>query len=189
MTEVLGSPVRVDLLRILARAHGGGLSGRELARQISASPSQVNLHLRALRSHGLVRAATVGRVHSWSISVDHALVEPLQRLFDAEPALLQQLRERLEATLRPLPIERAVLFGSIARGEERPGSDIDLFIETRGNAEKERVAEALSGASLEFAQRFGNPLSNLILTRAEVTHGWNPTLLASIEREGIPLRG
>ena len=120
--------------------------------------------------------------------MDHALAEPLQRLFDVEQALIEQLRERLEAILRPLPVERAVLFGSVARGEERPESDIDLFVETRGNAEKERVAQALSGASLEFAQRFGNPLSNLVLTRAEIGRGWNPGLLQSIEREGIPLR-
>lgn len=120
--------------------------------------------------------------------MDHALAEPLHRLFEVEPSLMEQLRERLEAALRPLPVERAVLFGSIARGDERPESDIDLFVETRGNAEKERVAQALSEASLEFAQRFGNPLSNLILTRAEIGRGWNPALLASIEREGIPLR-
>ncbi len=188
LTEVLGSPVRVDLLRILAKAHGGSFSGRELARQVSASPSQVNLHLWALRSQGLVRVSTLGRLHSWSLSIEHALAEPLQRLFEAEPALLEQLRERLEATLRPLPIERAILFGSIARAQERPESDIDLFVETRGNAEKERVAEALGRASVEITQRFGNPLSNLILTRAQVERGWNPALLAAIEREGIPLR-
>lgn len=188
MTEILGSPTRVDLLRVLARAHGSPLSGRELARQVSASASQVNLHLRTLQSHGLVKASTVGRVHLWSLSFDHALSKPLQELFEAEPLLFKQLQEQLETTLRSLPIERAIMFGSVARGDESPESDIDLFIETRGSEEKERVADALSAASIRFAQRFGNPLSNLILTRAEVERSSNPALFAAIKREGISLR-
>ncbi|HEV2448829.1 MAG TPA: nucleotidyltransferase domain-containing protein, partial [Thermoplasmata archaeon] len=142
---------------------------------------------RVLRSEGLLRAQTLGRVHSWSLSSEHSLAKSLQDLFDAEPTIFDQLRQRLEATVRSLPIERALLFGSVARGRERPESDIDLFVQTRGEAEKEVVADALSRASLEFARRFGNPLSSLILTRAEVKSRRNPGLLASIERDGVRL--
>jgi|HubBroStandDraft_4_1064222.scaffolds.fasta_scaffold71822_2 predicted nucleotidyltransferase/biotin operon repressor len=187
LTELLGSPIRVDLLRVISRARGEALSGRELARRASASPSQVNEHLRYLEAQGLVRSQTLGRVHAWSLSPEHVLADSLQQLFEMEPAIFNQLRSKLEATLRPLPIERAILFGSVARGDERPESDIDLFIETRGQAEKEQVAEALSRASQEFALRFGNPLSNLILTHAEVKRKSNPELLQTIEREGLRL--
>jgi predicted nucleotidyltransferase len=187
-TELLGSPIRVDLLRVLSRAQGESLSGREVARRVSASPSQVNEHLRALAAQGLVRSQTLGRVHAWSLSEEHALTNSLHSLFEVEPAVFDQLRSKLEATLRTLPIVRAILFGSVVRGDERPESDIDLFVETRGRAEKERVAEALARASQEFAVRFGNPLSNLILTHAEVQRGSNPELLESIEREGLRLR-
>jgi predicted nucleotidyltransferase/biotin operon repressor len=188
LTELLGSPIRVDLLRVLAQARGDLLSGRELARRVSASPSQVNEHLRSLAAQGVVRSQTLGRVHGWSLSTEHALADSLRQLFEVEPALLNELRTKLEATLRPLPVERAILFGSVARGEERPESDIDLFIETRGTTEKEQVADALSRASQKFALRFGNPLSNLILTRAEVGRGSNRELLVSIEQEGLRLR-
>ncbi|MCI4363136.1 MAG: nucleotidyltransferase domain-containing protein [Thermoplasmata archaeon] len=112
----------------------------------------------------------------------------MQHLFELEPAIFDQLRRKLEVTLRSLPIERAILFGSVARGDEGPGSDIDLFVQTQGRAEKELVADALARASQEFALLFGNPLSNLILTNAEVKRGSNPQLLESIEREGLRLR-
>ena len=187
-TELLGSPIRVDLLRMLSRARGEALSGRELARRVSASPSQVNEHLRILEAQGVVRSQTIGRVHAWSMSTEHVLAGPLHHLFEVEPAVFEQLLTKLEATLRPLPIERAILFGSVARGDERPESDIDLFVETRGKEEKEVVAAALGRASQEFALRFGNPLSNLILTHAEVGRGSIPGLLESIEREGVRLR-
>jgi predicted nucleotidyltransferase len=188
LSNLLGSAIRVDLLRVLSKAQGEALSGREVARRVSASPSQVNQHLRSLEAQGLVRSQTLGRVHAWSLSTDHALADALRQLFEVEPVFFDELRERLEATLRPLPIERAILFGSVARGEERPDSDIDLFIETRGRTEKEAVADALGRASQGFAMRFGNPLSNLILTHAEVERGSNPELLGSIERDGLRLR-
>jgi predicted nucleotidyltransferase/biotin operon repressor len=187
LTQVLGSPIRVDLLRELARGNGLPLSGRELARRVSASPSQVNRHLQGLKSQGLVISRTLGRVHSWSLAPEHALTSSLRKLFDDEPAPFAQMRERLEATIRSLPVERAILFGSIARGDEQPESDIDVFVETRGETEKEVVADALSRASLDFAIRFGNPLSSLVLTRAQVRSRTNPELLASIDREGLPL--
>jgi predicted nucleotidyltransferase len=188
LSELLDSPIRVDLLRELSRARGESLSGREVARRVSASPSQVNWHLRSLEAEGLVRSQTIGRVHAWSLSNEHALADALQNLFQVEGVFFDQLKAKLEATLRPLPVERAFLFGSVARGDEHPESDIDLFVETRGKEEKEKVAAALSRASHEFVVRFGNPLSNLVLTRAEVARGSNPVLLSTIEREGVRLR-
>lgn len=44
------------------------------------------------------------------------------------PALLRELVSRIHKAGKPLKI---VLFGSRARGEERPGSDIDLLIVER----------------------------------------------------------
>jgi hypothetical protein len=41
---------------------------------------------------------------------------------------LETLR-RSEHALRALGVQRAALFGSVARGENRPGSDIDIMVE------------------------------------------------------------
>ena len=41
---------------------------------------------------------------------------------------LETLR-RSETALRARGVRRAVLFGSVARGENRPGSDIDIMVE------------------------------------------------------------
>lgn len=40
-----------------------------------------------------------------------------------------RLRQRLETSL---PIERAILFGSRARGDSRPDSDVDLIVVSAG---------------------------------------------------------
>jgi predicted nucleotidyltransferase/biotin operon repressor len=189
LTDVLGSPIRVSLLRELVRAPPHGFSGRELAQVVGYSPSQVNQHLNSLRSQGIVQTQTTGRVHVWSLSQGHALVEPIRRLFASEALLMASLTDDLRDSLNGLPVERAILFGSVARGDESPTSDIDLFVEARTLAGKEAIAEALSRMSQAFALRYGNALSNLVLTRAEVRERLNPRLLESIDSEGLPIWG
>ena len=41
---------------------------------------------------------------------------------------VQALIPKIQAYLATQPVERAYLFGSCARGEERPDSDIDLLV-------------------------------------------------------------
>lgn len=49
------------------------------------------------------------------------------------PALLAALRERGEALAQARPeVERVLLFGSFARGDATPESDVDLLLITRG---------------------------------------------------------
>jgi predicted nucleotidyltransferase len=40
-----------------------------------------------------------------------------------------EILRRSEKALRALGVRRAALFGSVARGENRPGSDIDIMVE------------------------------------------------------------
>ena len=43
-------------------------------------------------------------------------------------AEVQKMIPQIQAYLATQPVERAYLFGSCARGEERPDSDIDLLV-------------------------------------------------------------
>jgi predicted nucleotidyltransferase len=42
--------------------------------------------------------------------------------------IIERLKER-EADLRAQGVAHAALFGSVARGEDRPGSDIDILVD------------------------------------------------------------
>jgi uncharacterized protein len=59
--------------------------------------------------------------------------EPIRSTIEPSPALpkvvtIETLR-RSEAALRARGVRRAALFGSLARGDDRPGSDIDIMVE------------------------------------------------------------
>ena len=45
---------------------------------------------------------------------------------------VSEIKEKTESIAKPTKISKVVLFGSYARGEATPNSDIDLFIITNG---------------------------------------------------------
>lgn len=78
--------------------------------------------------------------------------------------------------LRTLPnVRLATLFGSVARGDDRPESDLDVLVQLRNDGVHERaqVAERLEAAS-------GRPLQLVALEDARGA----PSLLAEVLRDG-----
>ena len=102
------------------------------------------------------------------------------RKFDmplAERLCLQenwQTLSRLRDALRTEPsVRAAVLFGSYARGDQHPGSDVDLLVVVRSGTRVRRLAERLQGR-LEVTVQ----LAELAAARQA------PILLEEILREG-----
>jgi predicted nucleotidyltransferase len=187
LDDILGNSLRVRVLRALTHSPSQRFTGRELARECGASPSQTIAALRALEDSGLVAREVVGPSHAWRLSSDHILVAQLSRFFDQESGVIETLKAEVRSAVRGLRIERAWLFGSVARQEERPMSDIDLLVQVGSVAEKVRVEDALGALSPRFARRFGNPLSSIVLTRGQLLRPDNSRLLMNVQNEGIPV--
>jgi predicted nucleotidyltransferase len=82
---------------------------------------------------------------------------------------------------------RVVLFGSKARGDSEPESDIDLFLVLHG--ELDGLKRAIDGLSYEISLNHGVVLSDLVVD--ERRYHWmkqhREPILVEIEREGIEL--
>jgi predicted nucleotidyltransferase len=44
---------------------------------------------------------------------------------------LEEIRDKVVPVLLPYGVTRVAIFGSVARGEERPDSDVDILVEFR----------------------------------------------------------
>lgn len=67
--------------------------------------------------------------------------------------LLQRLRTGLRTLAQEVPLEEAYLFGSWARGQALPGSDVDLLLIYRGPLREDlhlRARRAFPGLPLEL---------------------------------------
>ncbi|MCI4320171.1 MAG: hypothetical protein L3K23_08600 [Thermoplasmata archaeon] len=66
---------------------------------------------------------------------------------------------------------------------------MDLFLQIRTSGERERAEEAVNKVRTQVWERFGNPVSPFIFTRAQVARPRNPALLKAIELEGLDVTG
>ena len=100
------------------------------------------------------------------------------------PALLDELRDRLSHAYAGR-LNAVVLFGSEARGQAGPESDIDLIVVLDGlmgdyGEELERGLNAVYPVAL----RLGRRVSVKPLARQEYEHGDTP-LLREVRRSGV----
>ena len=184
LDSVLGSPTRLRLSRVLLESPARRWTGRELAKAAGVSTAQAARDLRELHDVGILRRDVHGRSFAWGWNGDHILAPSLSELFELEANLGKELKREIGKALRGLPIQQARIFGSVARSEERADSDVDLFLQVRGKVDKARVEDALDDVRRRIWVRFGNPLTPLVYTAAELAHPINPELIRSILTEG-----
>ena len=82
-------------------------------------------------------------------------------------------------------IEKIILFGSVARGEETEDSDIDLLITCRGN--RFELLPKIMDDVFEFLSRYGEYISVKVLSVQEMERMKSTHFISVIEREGIEI--
>lgn len=80
-------------------------------------------------------------------------------------------------------IEEIILFGSVARGDDRPDSDIDILVIT--SDEDFRLREYLTGLAFDLLMQTGERLPVKVISRADVaTHLQYPSV-RHVLRDGV----
>ena len=181
LDTIFSQPTKVRLLRFLFETRPE-MTGRELARFAKISHMQVYRNLDDLKSNGIVTKKRVGGAYVFSLNEKNVLVkEVLNTLFQKEGKLLDDVLKAifLKKASNMLSV---VVFGSAAKGEERPASDVDIFILTKNESESNLVNDFLSDAELRFYEQTGNRLSPIVMTIAELKGKYktNKTLFSSI---------
>ncbi|HXX24734.1 MAG TPA: nucleotidyltransferase domain-containing protein [Terriglobia bacterium] len=100
-------------------------------------------------------------------------------------SLLAELRRRFEALYGPRLV-RLMLFGSHARGDAEPGSDVDVLVVLEGpvrpGEEIRRTLDSVAELSLENNVVF----SCIFVSRERFETELSP-LLINVRREGVPV--
>ena len=188
--RLFSSQTAVRVLRVLATHPDKPMTGREIARLAAAPPPRVNERLKALENEGLVSRRTVGPSHLWSLERNHFLVRPLQALFAVDRQAHRELRAALSKWIDGMPgVLEARLFGSMARGDEDPASDVDLFLLVRNRAAKTAVRAGELRVGKEIQDRFGNHLHVITVTEKELKHRPRRAFLGPARKEGELLAG
>jgi predicted nucleotidyltransferase len=183
LETLLGSRTKIKILRALHRHTGKEFTIRELADFIEVSHTGVRKALDDLYEMNAITLKAIGNSHTVTINSHSHLTSLMDTIFQYEDQTLSQLEASIRESLCDKDyIKRVSLFGSAARMEEEPRSDIDLLIITD---DKERTEETLSELQPEISRRFGNPLAPYILTPAEAEKPSSAPLLKEIDEHCI----
>lgn len=188
--DIFGSRGRVAVLRCLAGVQVP-LSIRQVARQSGLSHVSAGAVLDDLVGMGLVAASVAGRsrIH-WlerrNLYVEGVVLPALAAEVSAPDAVVAELK-----AAAPEGIVSLVLFGSYARGDQVPLSDVDLLVVAESASAVASALEHLDARLAELRARIGARVSVLGYTLDAAVHlvQQRDNLMDGVVRDGIVLAG
>lgn len=135
LVSVLGSLLTFDSIHV-----------RGLARRASTGPTNVKRELEVLRNLNLASEAKKGNLSLWSINKHSPLYPEIRNLFFKT----ELAGNYLSGILKKFNPAYAFIFGSFAKGTEREGSDIDLFLV--GKIDENELIPAIEKAQKELGR-------------------------------------
>jgi predicted nucleotidyltransferase len=176
-----------DVLIVLAGAEEE-FSGRRIHRLVGhGSEPGVRKAAERLVDQGIVLRRQAGRANLYRLNRQHVSSEAIELLAQARSQLIAWLQEAI-ASWEILP-RCAAVFGSVARGEAGPDSDLDLLVVRRSKIDEENATwESQLGSLQQSATAWtGNDARVVELGEGELAQA--EPLLAEVVGEGIALFG
>ena len=128
---------------------------------------------------------TIGKAHLWKVKQTKLCISGFSKLIKGISEIKEPLENLKIDILKNLPktlIKRVVLFGSIAKGSEKPDSDIDIFILVKNKQDSEKLEISLEKLSNICLEVYGNRLSPYILTEKELKQKERLKVISEINR-------
>lgn len=188
--SALSPSVDLNVLVVLA---GSSVprSGREIARRSGRSKTGVQHVLERLVRHGLVDRLQAGNASLYSLNREHLLAPAVEQMVEARVELIRRLRGQIEGW--EIAASHASLFGSAARGDGGPDSDIDLLIVRPSTVGADNaVWRAQIDELAEHVLRWSGNLAGVVeISEQELPRlrRQRPPVLAHVQEEAVDLAG
>ncbi len=158
LSKLLSSRTRAEILKTLFGLNSKEVHLREITRRAGLSLGAVQDELKKLKGLDLIAIRRDGNRLYCRANTDHPLYPILRQLVMKTDGLAEKLRDRLAGQ----GFNLAFIYGSIAKGEETAGSDIDLFL--AGSITLRALTPKLSGLSEEI----GREINPFVITPEEL---------------------
>jgi predicted nucleotidyltransferase len=164
LADALFSPVQQRVLGLLFGQTDRRFQSAELIRLADSGTGAVHRVLTRLADAGLVTVARIGNQKHYQANRDCPVFPELQGLIVKTVGVAEPLRQ----ALAPLAgaIRAAFVYGSLAKGSDSAGSDIDLLVVSDALGYPD-LFEALQGAEARLARRVNPNVMNLAEWKAK----------------------
>lgn len=192
LDDVFATRGHLRVVRALDRLpEGFPVSARDLARRSEVAHNRASEVLSALTEIGLTQVQRAGRSDLYQLNRGHIMYPAVHKLFQQEAAVGSALQKLLRRRLAKMPrVREAYIFGSVARGESRTGSDIDLALVIPPSGPTVAEQAEIDALATEVRRRFGSQLGVHVSPRPvayRVAGRAGRDLWRRIESEGIRL--
>lgn len=186
LDQVFAVPSHLAVLRALLDT-AEGMSGRQAARLAGINHQTCAVTLGRLEELGVVRRQGSGQTQLFQLHRAHLLVRDLlipllKQEREIFPKIIRRVGELMSGRCR-----QALVFGSVARGEELRASDLDLLLIAGSPREVETARQAAAEVRAALGTEWGLRVNPIVLTvrAVEVRQARKDPLVANILREGI----
>jgi len=161
LSEILSSKVRAEVFRLLFGLNDNTLHVREIERRSGFTIGTIQTEMKKLYRLDLVSKRRDGNRLYYSANQQHPLFSEIQALVVKTVGLLYILKGALD---HQKEIRVAFVFGSLAEGSEKAGSDIDLMV--IGDIGLRSLTRLLVG----LTETLGREINPYVLTTEEFSH-------------------
>jgi len=188
LESIFGSPAKIRILRVLS-VSPQPLSGRQVGELSRLSHRGAIQALESLVEIGAVRQRRVGAAYQYSLSRGNMAVETIiAPSLKAEASMLDDLKRSIATQFRGKTLS-LTLYGSLARGTGKRGSDIDVLAVARDEQRKKELEDKAAASISFYRERYNAVLSLHCYTLVELSSKKNLPLLKSVLQEGVSLSG
>lgn len=155
LTAAIGSNAAMRVSRALFR-HGGEMSAPSLIRFTGLSKASVSKALQTLTRLNVIDELGTARSLLYRVNKSHPLFGALAELFEAEGARARNIEEAIRSAANRKGVIAVWIYGSVARNEDSPESDLDIVIVVENRLspkEVQSVSKYLEDAGEKFVFR------------------------------------
>ncbi|SRR5579885_130863 len=178
LEEVLGNKASITLLRTMINYQGKIFTVRGLAREAKVTPNEAALTIQDLEKLGIVTIQPVGRAYQLELNKNsYILNKIIGPIIESEKNTFVELLFLLKKHLDTKKIITAVIFGSVAKGQEKIDSDIDVLVVSN---DRDHALTQIGIVSEQIFSVFHGGISPLIFTEKQFKAKQKESLVRSI---------
>lgn len=183
--EILDPSIRLRVVGLLASFPEKEFTGREIARLLGVSHSNVQRALRVLVDDGLASKKRIGRADVFWANKGHFMFKAVRELFEVKRELPERIAKDLHSAFRESGMSVTV-FGSYARGEADRRSDVDVLVIAK---DRTALEDEIGGIEADFVRRYGVFLSVKVLSPSDLRRRPVPPYVRAAAKEGLLIWG
>ncbi|TPW21088.1 MAG: hypothetical protein FD126_1040 [Elusimicrobia bacterium] len=163
---LFAAPSHIGVLRAI-KDSPEGMSGRAVARAAGLNHEACRMAIARLETIGVITRVFSDRTQFIRLNrANELVIRGLLPLFRAEAEVKEAVHSLIRDTFRGRA-RGVTVFGSVARGEQRPESDLDLLVVIDGK-DDEAVHDRAFELRDEVLRRYGLSISPLVVTLQHV---------------------